>query len=113
LPTKFQSVRTLAPADVIYKLVEVLDGELRRLGIRPDLNTIATQIQQGKIGEGIQPRILKVSIRQGVEITIEAHTEFIEDRRGESMVFADSKEMVTEGFYGVERRQIRSRVNLI
>src|SRR6202022_2934567 len=59
LPPELQSVTSFGPADVVDALVEVLNRELRSLGIRPDLKTIATQVQQNEIGKGIQSRELE------------------------------------------------------
>ena len=64
---ELQSVSALRPADVVDALVEVLNGELRSLGIRPDLQAVATQVQQDEVGEGIQPGVFEVSVRQSVD----------------------------------------------
>ena len=102
-----------SPTDVVDALVEVLNGELWRLGIGSNLETVATQVQQDEIGEGIQSRIFEVPVGQNVVVAIEAYPELIDDRWGEGVVLAQGEEMEAEGFDSVKRLQIRSLVDLI
>ena len=92
----------LRPADVVDALVKVLNRELWSLGIRPDLQAVATQVQHDEVGEGVQPRVFEVSVRQGVEVAIEADSELVDDRGAEGMVFAEGKEVKPGGRDGVE-----------
>src|SRR5690242_10392298 len=92
----------LGPADVIDALIEILNGELGRLGVRSDLQAVATQIQQDEIGEGIQPWIFETAVGQGVVITVEAHPELIDERRSEGVVLAEGEKMEPERLDSIE-----------
>src|ERR1700730_2086079 len=59
--SELQGVIAFSPTDVVHALVEVLNGELWRLGIGSNLKTVAAEVQQNEIGECIQPGVLEVS----------------------------------------------------
>ena len=102
------------PADVVDALVEVLNGELRSLGIRPELQAVATQIQQDDVGEGIQSGELEVPVRHRVGIAIEANPELVDHRGAEGVVFAEGKEVKAEGLDWYRRlTEVCSLVDLV
>ncbi len=60
-PVKAELERVLAldPADVVRELIEILDGGLRRVSVRPDVD--GALIKERQVGEGVQPRETRMS----------------------------------------------------
>src|ERR1700686_4651903 len=64
------------PADVIDKLVEVLDRGLGSIAIRPNVQTV-TEVKQKNIGELVESRILEVASGNILLEAVETHPEFV------------------------------------
>src|SRR6202035_5714871 len=60
--SELQVVLTLYHADIVDELVEVLDGELRSIAIRPNVQTRA-EVVESNVRELVQPGILEVAGR--------------------------------------------------
>src|SRR5258708_39990234 len=86
----------LDDADVVDDLVEVSNRKLRSFAVRPN-DQAATKVKQCHIGKYIKPRIFEVARRYVLVEAIEAHTEFIRNVRGESVVLAEIEQRENVG----------------
>ena len=83
IKTEFEGVPALHPVHVIRNLIRVLDGELRRISIRPD---IQVQIVHNDIGELVQSREFEIARGRRVVKAVVAQAELIRQIWSEVMI---------------------------
>ena len=92
------------PRNIVNRLIVVLNGVLRGVGVRADVQ--AAEVVDGEIGESIE--ILKLPQRTAGHSVVlrragEADADFVGERRREGVKFAERNQMV-----GLQKRRIES-----
>src|ERR1700722_16511072 len=108
-PSELPGVFTFCPGNVIDTLIEVLHGELRSIRIGANIHASA-EIVENHVGKRIQSRIFLRPNRCYVVIAIKTHPEFVQQRGGESVVFAYVDQAILDRNVHEEYRHLGSGI---
>ena len=99
-------------ADVVDKLIEVLNRELRRISIWPNVQAIA-EIKESDVWKLIQSRVLEVTRRYVLVKAVETHAELIRYVGREGVVFACVNQRKRDRVRRKESSQLRGIVQQV
>src|SRR5438270_7771795 len=106
--SELQGVRSFSPGYVVDQRIQVLNGELRSVAVRTN---VQIHVEQCNIGEAIQTGISEVSGWRSVRIPVETNANFVAHIGIEGVVFARSEEVIRSWRRQKECGQTGSGVN--